>query len=156
MATHSSTLAWKIPWTEKPGRLQSTGSQRVGHNWATSLFHFLGWSLGQWAEEGSFIYLFIFGCAGSLLLRGLFSGCTEQGLLSGWDAWASRGDFSWCRAWALRCSGSVVVAHGLSYSCNFPGAGIKPASPALARGLFITGLLGKSEGSFPLIWALKL
>ena len=37
MATHSSTLAWKIPWTEKPGRLQSMGSQRVGHNWATSL-----------------------------------------------------------------------------------------------------------------------
>ena len=32
MATHSSTLAWKIPWTEQPGRLQSTGSQRVGHN----------------------------------------------------------------------------------------------------------------------------
>ena len=32
MATHSSTLAWKIPWTEKPGRLQSVGSQRVGHN----------------------------------------------------------------------------------------------------------------------------
>ena len=32
MATHSSTLAWKIPWTEKPGRLQSMGSQRVGHD----------------------------------------------------------------------------------------------------------------------------
>ena len=32
MATHSSTLAWKIPWTEKPGRLQSIGSQRVRHN----------------------------------------------------------------------------------------------------------------------------
>ena len=32
MATHSSTLAWKIPWREKPGRLQSMGSQRVGHN----------------------------------------------------------------------------------------------------------------------------
>ena len=32
MATHSSTLAWKIPWTEKPGRLQSTGSQRVRHD----------------------------------------------------------------------------------------------------------------------------
>ena len=39
MATHSSTLAWKIPWSEKPGRLQSMGSQRVGHDWATSL-HF--------------------------------------------------------------------------------------------------------------------
>ena len=35
MATHSSTLAWKIPWTEKPDRLQSMGSQRVGHDWAT-------------------------------------------------------------------------------------------------------------------------
>ena len=32
MATHSSTLAWKMPWTEKPGRLQSMGSQRVGHD----------------------------------------------------------------------------------------------------------------------------
>ena len=32
MATHSSLLAWEIPWTEKPGRLQSIGSQRVGHN----------------------------------------------------------------------------------------------------------------------------
>ena len=32
MATHSSTLAWKIPWTEEPGRLQSTWSQRVGHD----------------------------------------------------------------------------------------------------------------------------
>ena len=32
MATHSSTLAWKIPWTEEPGRLQSIGSQRVGQN----------------------------------------------------------------------------------------------------------------------------
>ena len=32
MATHSSTLAWKIPWTEEPGGLQSMGSQRVGHD----------------------------------------------------------------------------------------------------------------------------
>ena len=32
MATHSSTLAWKIPWTENPGRLQSMGSQRVRHD----------------------------------------------------------------------------------------------------------------------------
>ena len=39
MATHSSTLAWKIPWTEEPGRLQSMGSQRVGHDWETTL-HF--------------------------------------------------------------------------------------------------------------------
>ena len=45
MAPHSSTLAWKIPWTEEPGGLQSMGSLRVGHNWATSLslFSFMHW-----------------------------------------------------------------------------------------------------------------
>ena len=37
MAPHSSILAWKIPWTEEPGRLQSMGSLRVGHDWATLL-----------------------------------------------------------------------------------------------------------------------
>ena len=36
MATHSSILAWRIPWTEEPGGLQSTGSQTVGHDWATN------------------------------------------------------------------------------------------------------------------------
>ena len=39
MAIHSSTIALKIPWTEEPGRLQSMGLQRVGHDWATSLTH---------------------------------------------------------------------------------------------------------------------
>ena len=34
MASHSSTLAWKIPWMEEPGRLQSMGSHRVGHDWS--------------------------------------------------------------------------------------------------------------------------
>ena len=45
MAPHSSTLAWKIPWTEEPGGLQSMGPRRVGHDWATSLslFTFMHW-----------------------------------------------------------------------------------------------------------------
>ena len=45
MAPHSSTIAWKKPWTEEPGRLQSTRSLRVRHNWATSLslFTFTNW-----------------------------------------------------------------------------------------------------------------
>ena len=44
-ATHSSTLAWKIPWMEEPGRLQFMGSLRVGYDWATSLslFIFMHW-----------------------------------------------------------------------------------------------------------------
>ena len=51
MAPHSSTLAWKIPWMEEPGRLQSLGSQRVRHDWATSLSLFPG--LGRSPGEGN-------------------------------------------------------------------------------------------------------
>ena len=47
MATHSSILAWRIPWTEEPGRLQSMGLQRVGHDWATSL------SLSTWHHQAA-------------------------------------------------------------------------------------------------------
>ena len=45
MAPHSSTLAWKIPWMEEPGRLQSMGSLRVGHDLTTllSLFTLMHW-----------------------------------------------------------------------------------------------------------------
>ena len=67
MAPHSSTFAWKIPWTEEPGGLQSMGSRRVRHDWATSLstFHFhalekemathssvLAWRIPGTAEPG--------------------------------------------------------------------------------------------------------
>ena len=48
MATHSSILAWRIPWTEEPSGLQSMGSQRVRHDWATSIqfnsIHMLVWA----------------------------------------------------------------------------------------------------------------
>ena len=48
MAPHSSTLAWKIPWMEEPGGLQSMGSLRVGHDWATSLSLF---TLTHWRRK---------------------------------------------------------------------------------------------------------
>ena len=56
MATHSSTLAWKIPWTEEPGGLQSMGSLRVGHDWASSLslFTFMHWRR-QWQPSPVFL-----------------------------------------------------------------------------------------------------
>ena len=51
MATHSSTLAWKIPWTEEPGRLQSMGSLRVGHEKAMAPHSStLAWKI-PWMEE---------------------------------------------------------------------------------------------------------
>ena len=56
MALHSSPLAWKIPWTEEPGGLQSMGSQRVGHDWAISLslFTFLHWRR-KWQPTPAFL-----------------------------------------------------------------------------------------------------
>ena len=56
MATHFSTLAWKIPWTEVPGSLQSMGFLRVGHDWATSLllFTFMHWR-GKWQPTPVFL-----------------------------------------------------------------------------------------------------
>ena len=50
MAPHSSTLAWKLPWTEEPGRLQPMGSLRVRHNWATSLSLF---TFTHWRRNGN-------------------------------------------------------------------------------------------------------
>ena len=56
MAPHSSTLAWKIPWMEEPGRLQSMESLGVGHDWATSLslFIFMHWR-GKWQPSPVFL-----------------------------------------------------------------------------------------------------
>ena len=56
MAPHCSTLAWKIPWMEEPGRLQSMGSRRVRHDWATSLslFTFMHWRR-KWQPTPGFL-----------------------------------------------------------------------------------------------------
>ena len=56
MATHSSTLAWKIPWTEEPGRLQSMGSLRIGQDSVTShsLFTVMHWR-GTWQPTPVFL-----------------------------------------------------------------------------------------------------
>ena len=51
MGTHSSTLAWKILWTEEPGGLQSTGLQRVGHEWVTNTFTSLSITLVDWPKK---------------------------------------------------------------------------------------------------------
>ena len=73
MATHSSTLAWKIPWTEEPGGLQSMGSLRVGHDWATSLslFPFMHWRR-KWQPTPVFL-------PGESQGRGSLVGCLSMG-----------------------------------------------------------------------------
>ena len=77
IATHSSILAWKIPWMEKPGRLQSMGSQRVGHDWATSLSLF---TFKHWRRKWQLTPVFLPGESqgrGSLMGCRLW-GCTES------------------------------------------------------------------------------
>ena len=74
MAPHSSTPAWRIPWTEEPGRLQSMGSLRVGHDWATSLslFPFMHWRK-KWQPTAVFL-------PGESQGRGSLVGCHLWGL----------------------------------------------------------------------------
>ena len=73
MAPHSSTLAWRIPWTEEPGRLQSMGSLGVGHDWATllSLFTFMHWRR-KWQPTPVFL-------PGESQRRGSLVGCCLWG-----------------------------------------------------------------------------
>ena len=73
MAPHSSTLAWKVPWAEEPGGLQSVGSRRVGHDWATSLslFTFMHWRR-KWQPTPVFL-------PGESQGRGSLVGCRLRG-----------------------------------------------------------------------------
>ena len=73
MAPHSSTLAWKIPWAEEPGRLQSMGSLRVGHDRVTSLslFTFMHWRR-KWQPSPVFL-------PGESHVRGSLVGCRLWG-----------------------------------------------------------------------------
>ena len=73
MAPHSSTLAWKIPWTEEPGRLQSTGLLRVGQDQATSLSLF---TLMHWRRKWQPTPVFL---PGESQERGNLVGCRLWG-----------------------------------------------------------------------------
>ena len=86
MAPHSSTLAWKIPWTEEPGGLQSMGLQRVRHDWAPSLslFTFLHWSR-KWQPTPVFLPRESQG-------RGSLVGCCLWGCTVGHD-WSDLAEF---------------------------------------------------------------
>ena len=77
MAPHSSTLAWKIPWMEEPGGLQSMGSLRVGHDWVTSLllFTFMHWRR-KWQPTSVFL-------SGESQGRGSLVGCL-YGVAQSW------------------------------------------------------------------------
>ena len=70
LGIHSSTLAWKIPWTEEPDRLQSTGSQRVGHDWTT-------------VAQGEMVLLLLAGVRSFLLVNARWQ---QYHKMARWDA----------------------------------------------------------------------
>ena len=86
MAPHFSALAWKIPWTEEPGRLRSMGSLRVGHDWATSLSRIgeghgnpLQWSYLENPRDGGDWGAAVYGVAQRWTrLKWLSSSCRNQ------------------------------------------------------------------------------
>ena len=111
MATHSSTLAWKIPWAEEPGRLQSMGSLRVGHDWATSLYFSLS-CIGE--ENGNLLQYY----------------CLEN-LRDGGAWWAAVYGVTQSRTWLKWLSSSICPGRthhhglrailGLPLGCPLPG-----------------------------------
>ena len=104
MAPHSSTLAWKIPWMEEPGRLGSMGSLRVGHDWATSLslFTFMHWRR-KWQPTPVFM-------PGESQGRGSLVGCRL------WVA-QSRTRLKWFSS--SSSSSRVVLIHTVSDTWNY-------------------------------------
>ena len=92
MAPHSSTLPWKILWMEEPGRLQSMGSLRVGHDWVTSLslFTFMPWRR-KWKPT-------------PVLLPGESQG---WGSLVGFCLWGRRVGHDWSDLAAAAAAGSI-------------------------------------------------
>ena len=100
MAPHSSTLAWKIPWTEEPERLQSMGSLRVGHNCVTSLslFTFMHWRR-KWQPTPVFL----------------------PGESQGWEAW-------WAAVYGVSQSQTRLKPLSSSSSSRTKVGGPEPAS----------------------------
>ena len=119
MAPHSSTLAWKIPWTEEPGRLQSMGSLRVRHDWATSLSRFTSWigegngnplhcSCLENPRDGGAWWAAVYGVAESRtgLKRLSSSSSSSRASLTCQDQAASDSSvFLWTNAWLFQSTG---------------------------------------------------
>ena len=120
MVPHSSTLAWKIPWMEEPGRLQSMGSLRIRHNWVTSLslFTFMHWRR-KWQPTPVFL----------------------PGESQGW------GSLVGCCLWGPTESDTTEVTEQQqqhSYSTLVPWTGIKSVSPTMDVWSLTTGAPEKS------------
>ena len=121
VAPHSSTLAWKIPWMEEPGGLQSMGSLRVGNDWATSLslFTFLHWRR-KWQPTPVFL-------PGESRGRGSLLGCSAWGCTE-----SDTTEATWqqqqqqCYSWATGGPGGKESVCQTGDTSSIPGLGKSP------------------------------
>ena len=117
MAPHSSTLAWKIPWTEEPGRLQSMGSLRVGHDWVTSLslFPFMHWRRKRQPTPVSL--------PGESRGWGSLVGCHLWALHRVGHDWsdlvAAAAGYMYMYCWVICCSSKTIKTLLIGYSVQF-------------------------------------
>ena len=134
MATHFSTLAWKTPWAEEPGRLQSMGSWRVGHDWATSLwlFTFMHWRR-KWQPTPVF----------------LPRESQGWGSLVGCRLWGRRVGHDWSN---LAAAARTYVVHSQPFlipcdpmDCSPPGSSVH----GISQGRILNGCHALLEGIFP-------
>ena len=167
--THSSTLAWNIPWMEEPGELQSMGSRRVRHDWVTSPFTFHFHALEK--EMATHSSVLAWRTPGTRKPGGLpsmgshrvghdwsdLAAAAAVSLLLQADFVSQEGATLHCSAWAslhggTRASGVAALGLGIYGACaqlpldiwSLPRQEIEPVYPALADGFSTTGPPGKS------------
>ena len=124
MATHSSTLAWKIPRTEESGGLQSMGSLRVKHNWVTSLSLF---TVKNWRRKWQPTPVFLLGESQG---RGSLVGCCLWGL--------HRVGHDWSDLAAAAVVSNSLPPHGLYTPGHSPGQNTGVGSLSLLQGIVPT------------------
>ena len=125
MAPHSSTLAWKIPWMEEPGRLQSMGSLRVRHDWATSLwlFSFMHWRR-KWQPTPVFL-------PGENQGRGSLVGCRLCGRTESDTTEATQQQPDMNQLWVYMCPPSWTLLPPHPIPQGHPSAALSTLSHAL-------------------------
>ena len=132
MATHSSILAWRIPWTEEPGRLQSIGLQRVGHDWsdlaaaaaAATLVLALAWEKWKLKVLVTQLHLTLFGPMDCSLPGSSVHGILQVRMLEWVAILFSRGS-SWPMDWTrVSCTASrfftILATREVLTICNAP------------------------------------
>ena len=117
MTTHSSILAWRIPWTERPGRLQSMGSQRVRQNRATNTFTFFLLFSIEWIPGSKmtgymfgvcFIYYETSSCLSNLLCHFIFPSAALSSIQSLSRVWL------FATPWTAACQASLSIINSQS------------------------------------------